>query len=298
MNLNQLWVFYNVANHRSFSLAAKQLFLTQPSISTQVKLLENSYKIRLFERFGKKIELTDPGKILFSYAEKIFNLATEADTVIEDMKGMKSGNLRIDTSLTLGAYYLPDILSAFSSKFPNIEVEMRVGNTYEVVENVLTFRADLGFIGHMELNPKLVVAPFIEEELVIIASPSHEFCKEKTFRVSRLNGQPFILREKGSGTRKEVEEKFKKAHVSVKVVMELGSNEAIKRAVEEGFGISIISANVVKREVDAGLLKVIRLPREKITRIFYIIYHKDKYLSNIIKSFLKITSEYSQNYRR
>ncbi|MDI7260194.1 MAG: selenium metabolism-associated LysR family transcriptional regulator [Thermodesulfobacteriota bacterium] len=296
MNLNQLWIFYNVAKLKGFSLAAEALFLTQPSISTQVKLLENSYNIKLFERFGKKIELTNHGQVLFSYAEKIFNLTQEADSVIEDLKGMKGGNLKIDTSLTLGAYYLSDILTAFNLKFPNIKIQMRVGNTQKVVENVLTFKTDLGFIGQIESHEKLVVLPFIEEELVIIVPPSHEFAGQKTIKLSRLNGQPFIMRGKGSMTREEVEKIFKKERLSVNVRMELESNEAIKRAVEDGLGISIISANVVKREVEAGLLKIVRLSGEKVTRNFSIIYHKDKYLSNIIQSFLKIATEYSHRY--
>ena len=298
MNFNQLWIFYNVAKYRSFSRAAKALYLTQPSISTQVKLLEKSYNIRLFERFGKKVELTHYGQNLFSYAEKIFNLTQEADRVIEDLKGMRSGNLRIDTSLTLGSYYLSDILAAFASKFPNIKIQMGVGNTQEVVENVLTFRTDLGLIGHTESHEKLVVIPFIEEELVIIVSPPHEFARQKKIKPSRLNGQPFIMRERGSMTREVVEGIFKQEQISVNGIMELASNEAIKRAVEDGLGISIISANVVTREVKAGLLKVVRLSGEKVTRHFSIIYHKDKYLSNIIQSFLEIAAEYAHHYTR
>jgi DNA-binding transcriptional LysR family regulator len=298
MNLNQLWIFYHVAKLKSFSLAAKELFLTQPSISTQVKLLENSYQIRLFERYGKRIELTHYGKRLFDYAEKIFNLSREANNVIEDLKGMTAGNLKIETSLTLGSYYLSDILVAFASKFPNITVQMGVGNTQEVVQNVLTFKVDLGFIGHTESHEKLVVIPFIEEELVIIVPPSHEFGRRSTIQLSRLNGQPFIMREQGSMTREEVERIFNKERIFVKVIMELASNEAIKRAVESGVGISIISANVVKREVKAGLLKVVRLSGKRVTRHFSIIYHKDKYLSNIIQSFLKMTAEHAHRYNR
>jgi DNA-binding transcriptional LysR family regulator len=295
MNFNQLWVFYHVAKYKSFSVAAEALFLTQPSVSIQVKLLENSYKIKLFERFGKKIALTDYGQVLFSYCEKIFNLVDEAGSVINDMKGMNIGSLKISASLTLGTYYLPDILDTFKMKYPNIEIQMRVGNTEEVIESILSFKSDLGFIGLMVSNEKLIITPFLEEELVIIVSPSHEFAKFKTIHLSRLNEQAFIQREKGSATREMVEEKLKKERVSVKMVMELGSNEAIKRAVEVGLGISIISENIVKREVKAGLLKIIRLSSEKITRKFYIIYHKDKYLSNIIQEFLKMALEFSHS---
>jgi len=293
MNLNRLWIFYNVAKLKGFSSAAESLFLTQPAVSTQIKLLEDSYNIKLFERYGKKIRLTTAGEVLLSYAERIFNLAKKADSVIEDVKKVNSGCLKISASLTMGTYYLPSILSVFKMKYPNIEIQMKVGNSEEVIENILSFNSDLGFIGHIVPIEKLIIAPFVEEELVIIVPSSHEFANQKTIKLSRLNGQHFIMREKGSGTREDIENKFKKENISVRVIMELGSNEAIKRAVEAGLGISIISVNIVKREVDAGLIKAIRLGEGKIIRSFYTIYHKDKYLSSIIRTFLSMASDLS-----
>ena len=297
MDLNQLWIFYNVVKHKSFSLAAEKLFVTQPLISIKVKQLEDSYKIRLFERFGKKIELTDAGKILFEYADKIFNIVKEADSHMEDMKGIRFGNLKISAGLTLGTYYLPPLLAAFKKKYTNIEIQMKVKNKQEVIGDILAFRDDLGFVGYMEPNEKLVITPLWEEELVLIVSPSHEFARLKSVPLSKLNGQPFILREKGSGTRELVKEKLDKEQVSVNAVMELGSHEAIKRAVEVGLGISIIPTCAVKREVDAGPLKIIRLTKKKIFLKYYMIYHKDKYLSHIIQAFVKMALELSNHPR-
>jgi len=298
MNLNQLWIFHNVAYYKSFSLAANALFLTQPGISTQVRLLEDYYKLKLFDRYGKKIRLTNAGEKLFLYSEKIFNLVKEADNVIEDTKGVNSGTLKLSSSLTMGTYYLPDILSTFRKKYPNIEVQMVVGNSELVVENILSFSSDLGFIAKSVSNQKLIINPFIEEELVMIVPGSHEFARQKTIRINNLNGQCFIMREKGSATRQEIEAKFERENVGVKVTMELGSNEAIKRAVEAGLGISILPANVVRREVKSGLLKIIRFSGERFTRKFHIIYHKDKYLSNMIMQFLNMASELSKDYSK
>lgn len=288
MNLNQLWIFYNVAKHKSFSLAAETLFLTQPDISTQVKLLEDYYKLKLFDRYGKKIKLTNAGEKLFLYSEKIFNLVKEADNDIEENKALNSGTLKISSSLTMGTYYLPNILNIFKKRYPNIEIQMTVGNSDSVIENVISFNSDLGFIARLISNEKLIIYPFIKEELVMIVSPLHEFVRQKTIKFNKLNGQYFIMREKGSATREGIEAKFRKQNIGVKVIMELGSNEAIKRAVEAGLGISIMPANVVRREVESDLLKIIRFSGERFTRNFYIIYHKDKYLSNIIKQFLNI----------
>jgi DNA-binding transcriptional LysR family regulator len=276
-------------------VAAEKLFVTQPLISTKVKQLESSYKTRLFERFGRKIEMTHAGNILFEYADRIFNIVKEADTHMEDMKGIGFGNLRISAGLTLGTYYLPPLLSAFTKNYPNIEIHMKVKNKKEVMEDILSFKDDLGFVGYMESNEKLVITPLWEEELVLIVSSSHEFAKRKTISLSKLNGQPFILREKGSGTRELVEEKLNKKRISVKVVMELESHEAIMRAVEAALGICIIPTCAIKREAERGLFKVIRLTQERIFLKYYMIYHKDKYLSTIIQEFIKMALELSDH---
>ena len=296
MNLNQLWVFYNVAKCKSFSKAAEQLFLTQPAISTQVKRFEVFYNVKLFERFARTIQLTDQGRALYAHATKIFDLVQEVENALGDMKGLKGGSLKVDASRTLGSYYLPDVLCAFGAKYPNVRIQMQVLNTHDVMENILTFQSDLGFVGRREQNDKLTYIPFIEDELVIILSPKHEIARRKSSALSALNGQPFILREMGSGTREEVEQLLHGQHVAVNVVMELGSNEAIKRAVEKGLGASIISANAVKRELQAGLLKAIRLPGESATRNFYVIHHKDKYISNILSYFLQTVADYVRTY--
>lgn len=295
MNLNQLWIFYHVAKHRSFSLAAEALFLTQPSVSTQVKLLEDAYKVRLFERFGKKIELTDHGQILYGYADKIFNLVSEADGVINDMIGMERGTIRISAGLTIGTYYLPPLLDMFKREFPNIDIQMTVVNSREVIENTLSFKSDLGFIGSTtHYDERLVVNPFMEEEFVLIVSPRHEFGRLQRIPIARLNGQPFLLREQGSSSRQLIEDELRRNKVSVKVTMELGSNEAIKRCVEANLGISMISRNVIGQELKAGLLNMVTLSNRKLTRKSFIIFHKDKYLSSVLRSFLKVTSEFSE----
>src|SRR3989339_649169 len=136
MHLNQLWVFYHVAKHKSFSLAAGALCLSQPSVSNQIKFMEDSYGLKLFERFGRNIGLTSTGEVLYTYAEQIFKLTKEADSVIEEIRGMKSGGIKISASHTLGAYYLPDIIDLFKKKYPMVEIQMNVGYTQMVVESI------------------------------------------------------------------------------------------------------------------------------------------------------------------
>jgi DNA-binding transcriptional LysR family regulator len=285
MRLNQLWVFYHVAKYGSFSQAAEALFLTQPSVSNQVKLLEDAYGLKLFERFGRT-RLTHPGEVLYSYAERIFTLAKEADGVIEELKGMKGGVIKITAGSTLGAYYLPDIIDRFRKKHPQVEIRMAVGYTQTVVEDILAFRSDLGLIGQAVSHPNIVATPLWEEELVLIVAPDHPFAHARRIDISRLKDQPFIMSERGSGVRTITERLFQRTEVSPRIAMELGENEAVKKAVASGQGITIISATVARGELEAGTLRAVRLAGDRLIRPFYIIHHKDKYLSRLIRAFM------------
>jgi DNA-binding transcriptional LysR family regulator len=286
MHLNQLWVFYQVAKHKSFSQAAEALFLSQPSVSNQVKLLEETCGLKLFDRSGRSVELTNPGEILLTYAERIFSLVKEADSVIEEIKTLKAGGIRISASNTLGAYYLPDVLDLFRKKHPQIEIRMNVGYTQTVVEDILAFRSDLGLLGRGVDHPNIVAIPLWEEELVLIVPPGHPFTQRREVALAELQDQPFIMSEKGSGVREITEKILAGAKTSVRVVMELGENEAIKRAVASGLGITLISATVVHRELETGQLRSVRLTGDRIHRTFSIIHHKDKYISRLIRAFM------------
>ena len=286
MQLNQLWVFYQVAKHRSFSQAAKALFLSQPSVSNQVKHLEEACGLRFFDRSGRSVKLTNAGEILLSYAERIFSLAKEADSVIEEIKGLNAGGIQISASNTLGAYYLPDLLDLFRKKHPRVEIRMNVGYTQTVVEDVLAFHSDLGLIGRQVSHPNLVAIPLWEEELVLIVPPGHPFARHGEIDPEALQGQPFIMSETGSGVREITEGLLNRAGISVRVIMELGENEAIKRAVASGLGITLISGTVARREVETGQIRSVHLRGDRIIRHFNIIHHKDKYISRLIRSFM------------
>jgi DNA-binding transcriptional LysR family regulator len=287
MHLNQLWVFYHVAKHKSFSQAAEALFLTQPSVSNQVKVLEEAYELKLFERFGRTIGLTHPGEVLYAYAERIFTLAKEADSIIGEFKGLKGGVIKISAGSTLGAYYLPDIIECFRKKHPLVEIRMTAGYTQTVLEDILASRSDLGLIGQAVHHPNIVATPLWEEELVLIVASDHPFARMKEIDISRLQDQPFIMSERGSGVRTITEGLFRQTGISPPIAMELGENEAVKRAVASGQGITIISARVARGELEAGTLRAIRLAGERLIRPFYIIHHKDKYLSRLIGAFME-----------
>jgi len=292
MNLQQLWTFYNVALHGGFSAAAAGLCLTQPSVSTQIRLLEDHYGIRLFERFGRRIELTEAGRALYSYAERIFHLTQQADSAIEDLKNTKTGRIRISAISTLAAYYLPHIIADFRRRHPGIEIHLDSGYTEDVVKSVLAFQCDIGLVGKALSHDNIVATPLWEEELVIIVGPAHPFARRKTIPFGDLKDEPMIVSELGSGTREISDDLFRQKGAKPGIVMELGENEAVKTAVAGGLGVSILSATVVRREMEAGSIRAVRLEGERIARKFYLIHHKDKYWSRIIQAFVELASSY------
>ncbi len=297
MNFNQLRIFYSVAKNSSVTLAAKELFLTQPAVSIQIHLLEEDNNVKLFNRSGKGITITEEGRLLLSYAERVFNLSDEMEEALRQMKSLDRGKLKIGSSRTIGSYYLPQLFEIFKLKYPHIEIQMDISNSSRVIEEILSFQNDIGFIGIDYFHKNLVLKPFIKERLVLITPPDHELTRKKVISFKELNGQKMIMREKGSGTMELIKQELTKSKVSVETVMELGSNEAIKRAIEAGLGVSIISNNVVKREKDQGRIKVLHFSSNKdIIRYFYIIYHKNKYLSDLLKAFLDVAREFSNQF--
>jgi LysR family transcriptional regulator, transcriptional activator of the cysJI operon len=292
MELNQLRVFYHVAKFKSFSLAAEALFVTRPAVSISVRHLEEHCDVRLFERSGKKIALTNAGEILFTYAEKVFNLVKEADNRLKDLNGSFSGTLKISSGLTIGTYYLAPLINTFRKKYPAVEIQMEVKNKKGVIEDILFLQNDLGFLGNVPTNANLVVTPLWREDLVVIASKPHSFGRKPSILPSQLSGPPFILREKGSGTREYIEGRLNQHRVSINTVMEIGSDEAIKRAVMVGLGISIVPKGVVEKEVRRGLIKTYRLSDENLVLEYFMIRHKDKYISNLISAFMEMALEF------
>ncbi|NIO03897.1 MAG: LysR family transcriptional regulator [Proteobacteria bacterium] len=287
MNFHQLRIFHAVAKHESFTRAAKELLLTQPAVSIQVQRLEEMYQTRLFDRIGKKVILTEAGKMLSDYTATILDLSKQADSALQDLRGLKTGNLTIGAGLTLGAYYVPRIIERFSKKYPQISIRMSLNNSSQVVENILSFKDDLGFVARVHHQEKLAVIPFFRENLVLITSSKHPVARKKTLSIHEIEGERFILRERGSATREVVEETLQRCQVPIKVVMELGSNEAIKAAVLADLGISIISNRVVLEEVKMKRLITRSFRDTRIERDLYIVHHKDKYLSSPAKEFIR-----------
>jgi DNA-binding transcriptional LysR family regulator len=293
MNLHRLRVFYEVAKAKSFSSAAQKLYLTQPAISWQVKNIEEYYDLKFFERVGKRIVLTEEGKILFNFADQIFNLSRQAEEALADIKGLSRGALKIDSVFTFGDYYLPTLLELFHKKYPQIGLQIHTGNTSQIIENTLLHKNDIAFVAYDPENDQLAAREFISDLLVGIVSPRHPFAGRKSIPLKELHGQPLILRERGSSPRRIVDEILKKRGISPMIIMESASTAAIKKMVESGIGMAILSRQVVKEEVLKKSLRELPFTDAEIAYRFYLIYHQDKYFSRTLKAFMDTSMELS-----
>jgi len=296
MNFNQLKAFYYTVKCGSLSAAAEALYITQPAVTKQIQQLQTAYGVKLLNRFGKKMVPTDAGEVLFDFADKIFQFESQAEESLRDFQQRKSGRLRIHASESFGAYYLPHIINLFRKKYPKVRVSVNIFPNREIIENTVKLENDMGFISYPFEHKKLVVQEVLEDRLVLIVPPSHPFSRKKLLEPRQLNGQPVIMHEKGSASREIVDEFARRNNLSVSISLELSNNEAIKRAVEEGIGLSLISEHVVNEEVKEKRLKSIPLADPALKRKFYLIYHREKYLSRPFQLFIQMVNQWASHF--
>ncbi len=298
MNLNQLRTFYFAVKFGSFSAAADALFITQPAVTKQVQQLQAAFEVKLLNRFGKKMVPTDAGEALYDFADKIFQIETQAEENLRDFQQRKSGRLRIHASETFGAYYLHFIIHLFKEKYPKIHISVTIFPSELVIENTVRLENDLGFISYPLDHRKLITREVLEDRLVLIVPPSHPFARKRILDPRKLKEQSIIMHEKGSASRNIVDEFIRRNDLLVSVSLELSNNEAIKRAVEQGLGLSLISENVVKEEVERKKLRAVLLADPTMKRKFYLIYHRDKYLSQPFQIFLQMVNQWGSEYTK
>ena len=296
MNLNQLKIFYMAAKRGNLSKAAEDLFITQPAVTKGIQRLQEYYDIRLMDRFGKKMVLTYAGEVLFDIAEKIFELEKHAEENIREFKQRKKGRIRIHASESFGAYYLPSIMNPFSKAHPMINISVNIMPNEHVVKNIADLACDIGFISYPIEHEKIHIHAILEDQLVFILPPDHPICRLKRLKPNDLEGNPMIVHEKNSAPHQIFHEFIAKNDIAVTSTLELSSNRAIKQAVESGLGIALISRKVADDEIQSGRLKAIPVPDKSIKRKFYLIYHKKKFISDTLKTFLDQVDRWADEY--
>ena len=294
MNLHQLHVFYEVASARSFTAAATKLHLTQPAATWQVKRLEEAYGVRLLDRAGKRVSLTEEGKVLFDFAGRILRLSRETDEALGDLRGLPMGTLRIDATYIVGDYYLPGLLEALHRRHPDLAYQIGIGNSSQVIENTLAQRNDIGICAHDPVHPKLEARRILTDVLVAVVGPTHPFARRRTIALRELAGQPLILREQGSSPRRTIDEILKRHGIDPRVVMESASTPIIKRFAANGVGVAILSQQVVAKELQEGLLRLVPFRDAEVAYHFYLIRHRDRWASRSVKAFIEMAQVFQQ----
>ncbi|BEO62285.1 LysR family transcriptional regulator [Serratia marcescens] len=281
ITLRQLEVFTEVLKSGSTTQASVVLALSQSAVSAALADLEGQLGVQLFDRVGKRLVINEHGRLLYPKALALLEQAGE----IEQLFRHDGGALRIAASSTIGNYMLPEMIARYRRDFPAAPLELNVGNSQDVIVAVADFRVDLGLIEGPCHMPELVTQPWLEDELVVFAAPDNPLTREPP-TLEALANAPWILRERGSGTR-EVLDHLLLAHLPhFQLVMELGNSEAIKHAVRHGIGISCLSRRVVAEQLASGTLVELPLPLPPLRRTLYLIRHRQKHISNALQRFL------------
>jgi DNA-binding transcriptional LysR family regulator len=293
-----LQVFHTVARLLSFTKAAETLHMTQPAVTFQVRQLEEHFNTRLFDRTHNRISLTDAGKRVFEYSDRIFELYSEMESAVREMTGDVSGVLMIGASTTIAEYMLPALLGDFKKKYPDVNLQLKVSNSDGIVHMVENNVIDLGVVESPVLNKNLVVEVCRVDQLVAVVSPQHPLCNRETVTISELLVYPYICREEGSGTREVISEYMTAQGIGggdVHLTMELGSPESIKGAVEAGMGVSIMSSATVQKELKLGTLVSLML-RPSLERPFSFVHQKQKFRHRAMEELLEFARNYCKSH--
>lgn len=284
ITLRQLKVFEAVARHLSFSRAAEELFLTQPAVSIQVKQLEESVALPLFEQMGKRIYLTEAGQELYQYSRAIAQQLADMELTLDELKGLERGKLNISVVSTAN-YFAPHLLAKFYQRYQGVTVSLNVSNREIVLKHLADNLTDLAIMGQPPEGLDIVSESFMENPLVIIAPPDHPLRDIRQIPLKRLEQEIFLVREPGSGTRSAMERFFAEQQIKINKGMEADTTEAIKQAVQAGMGLGIMSLHTIELELETNRLKVLDVQGFPIMRHWYIVHRKNKRFSNVAKTF-------------
>lgn len=283
--LHQLAVFEAVARHGSFTRAAEELSITQPTVSSQVKQLAKSVGLPLFEQIGKSLYLTSAGRELLTTCQDIFKKLDNFEMKVADLKGTKQGQLSLAV-ITTAKYFIPRLLGHFCQEYPGIDVALNVTNHQQITRRMLENQDDLYILSQPPTEIDLCSQSFLNNPLVVVAPCHHPLARKTQIPITGLEGESFIMREQGSGTREAVERLLEKYGIKVKVKLELGSNEAIKQAIVGGLGISVLSQHTLISEGTSNELTILDVEHFPIERRWYVSYLAGKQLSVVAQAFL------------
>jgi len=284
ITFRQLRVFESAARHLSYTMAASELHLSQPAVSMQIKQLEETLGLSLFEQIGKKMHLTAAGNEIRQYSQSISQLVDEMETVTSALKGGEGGRLALSVATT-ASHFATRLLASFAQLHPDVTISLDITNRESLCLQLQNNEPDLVIMGQAKENADVIAESFVQNPLVMIASPEHALATQAAIPISQFEDERFVVREAGSGTRAAIERFFTAAGVSFHTGMEMTSNEAIKQAVEAGLGLGIVSRHTIGLELRTGNLVSLHVQGFPIMRDWYVVHRKGKRLSPVAKNF-------------
>jgi DNA-binding transcriptional LysR family regulator len=288
INLNHLRVFFHAAKNLNYTKAAADLFITQPAVTAQIKAFEDVWNLKLFNKKGKKVHLTDEGLAIYEQASRIFDCERDIEHLIAEMRELKRGVLRVGTTKTYARYFMPLMISSYLERHPKIKIRLDEGSSLDMVSSLHSLRNEVAIIAKAEEDPAVHFVPFSQEELVLIMSPDHRLAQKRRITFDEMAKEPIIMKEAGSGTRRMVNGLYARNCCVPNVLMESSNAEFIKQVVQRGEGIAILVKEVVTAELRDGKLATAAIKGCRMHLDVSIAYLKDQYLSPTARAFLEI----------
>lgn len=287
LTLRQLQCFSAVAKHLSYTRAAEELHLTQPAVSMQIRQLERQAGMDVTEQLGKQIYLTEAGKEVYRYARSILQQVEEVDIVLNQLKGLAGGHLRI-AAISSANYFAPKLLGTFHQRFENVSVSMDVTNQTAVLQRVIDNEVDMAIMGQPPDETRFDAIAFMENPLIIVAPPGHRLAKRKRIELGELEKEVFLTRESGSGTRGAMHRFFREHNLKLTTGMEMGDLSGIKQGVQAGLGLGLLPRGAVEMELLLDRLVELNIKELPIQRHWYVVLHQGKRLSAAAEAFKAI----------
>jgi len=288
-SLRQLEIFVAISRTESVSRAAEALSLSQSATSTALSELERQFDLQLFDRVGKSLRINETGRQLLPRAVELLDRAHEIEALLQGHAGF--GYMKIGATLTVGNYLATLLVARFLQEHPESRIQLQVHNTSTIVQQIVNHELDIGLIEGDTHHPDIEVQPWIADELVVFSAPGHPLAKASNISIEQLLQEPWILREKGSGTRETFDRALRNNHSKLNIRLELEHTEAVKRAVESGLGIGCISRLALKDAFRRGSLVPLATPELNLGRYFYFLWHKQKYQTTGMREFIAMCRE-------
>ncbi len=290
MDLWQLNIFCKVIELKGFSKAGNAVHLSQPTISSHIKDLESHFECQLIDRLGKEAIPTKAGELLYHYARKLIALRDEAETAMAEFHGRIKGRLVIGGSTIPGGYILPKRIGAFTTDYPEVTISLIIGDTDQIIQDVLSGRLEFGIVGAKTSNKNVLQEKLIEDEMRLIVTANHKWAEKKHIQPKMMFKEPFIIRERGSGTLKSIKLSLREKGYSTEnlnIIAEMGSTEAVIQGIKSKVGVSILSTIAVAEELKTGTLNALTIEELNLKRNFYLITHRHRSASPLCKAFMK-----------